>query len=129
MPHGLEARDEGREQKRLVEPRIAAARRPRRKRAGGAAPLEHAARRHERGPDRVPAFRMRVEQQARPVRCGLGPRDQMRRRDRRFGDKRLLLRRERGGRPLVGPAVHDDREPTLGDPRLNVHLQLEHLDA
>ena len=75
--------------------------------------------------DRGPAFRMCVEQEARPVRRGGGSRHEMSDGCRVRGDERLLLLRQRRIGYWVASTVDDDAQPPLLDPRSHLDRQVE----
>ena len=116
--------DEGRENERQVETRVAAAGCPGAERAGGESPLERAAERDDGRADGPPPFGVRVEQEPRPVRRRGRARDEVGRHRRLALDERLLLGGERGRGPLVGAAVDDHAEAPLVDERQDVDLDL-----
>ena len=109
MLAGFEAGDERREEQRRVEPWVPSAGRPAAERAADPAPLERTADGDERGPHRIPALRVGVEHEPRPVGRGLCPRDEVRGRGRGVRDERF--HRSARDRPPAEVLQHDRALP------------------
>ena len=84
-----------------------------------------AAKRVDRATDRSEPLLVTVEQPARPVGRWECFRHDVRDRDGIVRDERLLLSRERGHELVVRRPVDHDRQPPLGDPRMDLDRELE----
>ena len=123
MLGGLEGGEEGREEKGLWEPRIAAACDVPR------CELAVAVARDERHADGRPALRVGVEDDGGPSGLGCCARDEVRDDDGVRLHDRLVERRQSCSRDRVRTSTNPDAEPTLGDPRSDVDIDRERTAA
>ena len=121
MRSWLEAFQQGREEKRMVEPRVApTSGRPGRK----SAPIASGSR-FDRASDRGITLLMCIEHPSRPVGGRERAGNEVCDRDSSFGDERLLLCGDRRFGLVVGLPVEDDAQATSGNARLDLHRDVE----
>jgi lipopolysaccharide transport system permease protein len=121
----LEPHQQAREHQRDAEPRVAAARGPRRVRPTSTAPGDKAVLGDDRRPHGRPSLLVRVEQPARPVGRRHGPGHEMRDRLGVGGHERLVLGGECGVGPGVGASVDGDTQTPRRDPGEHVDRDVE----
>ena len=121
MHRRLETVEERRQEERFPEAGVAPASWP----PGGETPSVDGRLGGDRRPDHRVALGVRVEDEARPIRCGHDAGDEVRHRDRILGDQGLLLCGERSFELGIDGAVDVDREPPFLDERPHLDRKVE----